>query len=223
MSLLVLDSPYGDSHSLPFRFRQRRFAFIQALIERTLQERGSCRILDVGGEAVYWDIAKDYLSQRNVHVTLLNLVKENAPSPQFSSVKGDATRLGDVADMTYDLVHSNSVIEHVGNWQAMMAMAHHVRRLAPRYFVQTPNFWFPIEPHVRAPFFHWLPEQVRCRILMNFDIGFAPRRQTVDHAMRDVQSMALLDRRQFAALFPDAQMHVERVLGLPKSLMAIRG
>ena len=196
---------------------------MQALIERTLQERGSCRILDVGGEAIYWDIAKDYLSERNVHVTLLNLTKESAPGPQFSSVKGDATELDHVPDMAYDLVHSNSVIEHVGNWQAMVTMARHVRRLAPRYFVQTPNFWFPIEPHVREPFFHWLPEQVRCHILMSFDIGFAPHRQTVDHAMRDVQSMTLLDRLQFAALFPDAQMHTERVLGLPKSLMAIRG
>ena len=223
MSLLVLDSPYYDTHSLPFRFRQKRFALVAALIEQTLRERGSCRILDVGGEAVYWEIAKDYLSERNVHVTLLNLTKESEPSAQFSSMKGDATSLGHVADMAYDLVHSNSVIEHVGNWQAMTAMAHHVRRLAPRYFVQTPNFWFPIEPHVRVPFFHWLPEQVRCRILMTFDVGFAPHRETVDHAMRDVQSMALLDRQQFAALFPDAAIHTERVLGLPKSLMAIRG
>lgn len=194
-----------------------------ALIEQTLRERGSCRILDVGGEAVYWDIAKGYIAERAVHITLLNLTSEPEPSAQFSSMRGDATSLDHIPDMAFDVVHSNSVIEHVGNWRAMTAMAYHVRRLAPCYFVQTPNFWFPIEPHVRVPFFHWLPEQLRYRILMIVDVGFARRRETVDHAMRDVQSMALLDRRQFAALFPDARIHTERVLGFSKSFMAIRG
>ena len=223
MSLLVLDSPYRDRQSMPFRFRQKRFAHVARLIDEILEEKGSCRILDVGGEAVYWQIAEDFIAERNVEITLLNLSLEHAPGPNFIAMRGDATKLDHLADNAFDLVHSNSVIEHVGSWQAMEAMANQVRRLAPRYYVQTPNFWFPIEPHMRAPLFHWLPEQLRYRILMNFDIGFAPRRHTVEHAMRDVQSIALLDRRQFAALFPDAAMETERVLGLPKSLMAIRG
>ncbi len=223
MPALVLDSPYKDSSSLPYRFRQKRFAMVKNLIDAILKERGACNILDVGGEAVYWNIAKDYLAGRNVHVTLLNRTLEDVPGPRFSAQVGDATRLDHLPDNSFDLVHSNSVIEHVGNWEAMMAMAGHVRRLAPRYYVQTPNFWFPIEPHMRAPLFHWLPEQLRYRILMRFDIGFAKRRGTVDHAMRDVQSIALLDRRQFAALFPDARIETERVLAMPKSLMAIRG
>jgi len=223
MSHTVLGSPYHDAQSLPFRFRQKRFRNVQQLIDRVLEERGSCRILDVGGEAVYWDIAKDYLHGRNVHITLLNLRGSGTSTPQFSSVDGDATKLGHLADMSFDLVHSNSVIEHVGNWNAMAAMAEHVRRLAPKYFVQTPYFWFPVEPHVRLPFFHWLPEQVRFRILMRFDVGFSLRRESVSHAMRDVQEMALLDKTQVAALFPDAEIRFERVLGLPKSLMAIRG
>ena len=57
---------------------------------------------------------------------------------------------------------------------------------------------------------------------MRCDVGFAARRETVDHAMRDVQGMALLDKRQLAALFPDADISFERVLGLPKSMMAVR-
>ena len=157
MSHMVLDNPYYDPRSLPFRFRQKRFHRVKQLIDRVLEERGACRILDVGGEAVYWNIAGDYLRERNVHITLLNLRPSDTPSAQYSSVRGDATRLGHLPDMSFDLVHSNSVIEHVGSWKAMTAMAGHVRRLAPRYFVQTPDFWFPFEPHVRLPVFHWLP------------------------------------------------------------------
>lgn len=223
MTMMVLDSPYKDRSSLPSRFRERRFAVVRQLIDAVLAERGSCTILDIGGEPDYWNIATDYLTDRNIHIELLNLVPQRAPGPQFATRVGDATRLGELADNSFDLVHSNSVVEHVGTWEAMAAMAHNVRRLAPRYYVQTPNFWFPFEPHVRLPIFHWLPEQLRFRILMHFDVGFAPRRSSVDHAMRDVQSMCLLDRRQLAALFPDARIEIERVLAMPKSLMAVRG
>ena len=222
MSLLVQGSPYEDSTSLPFRLRQKRFANVALIIDGILRERGACRILDVGGEELYWNIAKEYIAKRNIHITLVNLTAEPVSNAQFSSQVGDATKLDHLSDMSFDLVHSNSVIEHVGGWDAMSCMAGHIKRLAPKYFVQTPNFWFPFEPHVRLPFFHWLPEQARYRILMNVDTGFAKRRQTLDIAMRDVQGMALLDRRQFAALFPDAEIKIERFFGLTKSLMAIR-
>lgn len=219
---MVLKNPYADSSSLPFRFRQKRFAHVRELIDGIIAAKGSCRILDVGGETVYWNIAKDFIDSRNVHITLVNLEAPVVTHPKMASERGDATDLSQYADNSFDLVHSNSVIEHVGDWIAMRKMAANVRRLAPKYYVQTPYFWFPVEPHVRLPFFHWLPEQLRYRILMRFDVGFSKRRSTIDSAMEDIQRMVLLDGRQFAALFPDAEMRSERVLGVTKSLIAIR-
>ena len=40
---------YARPTSLPYKFRQKRFAAVRTLIERTLAEKGSCRILDIGG------------------------------------------------------------------------------------------------------------------------------------------------------------------------------
>ncbi len=114
------------------------------------------------------------------------------------------------------------MIEHVGSWANMSAMAGEVRRLAPRYYVQTPNFWFPLEPHFRTVGWHWLPEQVRCSLLMWRGFGFRQRAASVDEAMRSIQGCALINRRQMTALFPDARIVDERIYGVAKSLMAIR-
>lgn len=104
----------------------------------------------------------------------------------------------------------------------MRAMANEVRRLAPHYFVQTPNFWFPIEPHFRTAFFHWVPEQVRVRLLMARGWGFYLKCETVDDAMARIETARCLNKRQFSALFPDARIVQERYMGLTKSFMAIR-
>ncbi len=213
---------YGDTRSLAYQFRQKRFAEIRPLIDDIIARKGACRIADVGGTAYYWSIFGSYVADNPVEIDLYNL--EAAPSavPKIRSFVGDATRLDQIADDAYDFVHTNSVIEHVGNWDQMMRMAGHVRRIAPAYYVQTPNFWFPIEPHFRAPFFHWLPEQTRARMLMRFNLGFGGKRTTLDAAMRGVQSAVLIDRRQMQELFPDALIKSETVYGLSKSLMATR-
>jgi hypothetical protein len=114
------------------------------------------------------------------------------------------------------------VIEHVGSWHDMKAMAQEVRRLAPCYFVQTPYFWFPVEPHNSTLFFHWMPESTRVSLLMRRPRGRWGKAPDVDTAMRQIQSATLLDFRMLATLFPDATIHRERILGLTKSLVAIR-
>jgi hypothetical protein len=97
-------------------------------------------------------------------------------------------------------------------------MAAEVRRLAPQYFVQTPNIGFPVEPHFRLPFVHWLPEQARISVLQA--AGRIPRDPL--KATPAVQRIALLSKSQMQALFPDAIIWPEKVLGLTKSLVAIR-
>lgn len=218
----MIANPYRNPRSLPYKFRQRRFRHVKVLIEQILERKGKCRILDIGGEEIYWQIAGDFLDHNDIEVHLLNIDSSRGQGAKFVSLVGDAADLGHLDDNSYDLVHSNSVIEHVGTWDRMQAMAANVRRLAPAYFVQTPYFWFPFEPHFRCPVFHWLPEQVRYRLLLNFNLGFGGKRHSVDAAMRAVQSAVLLDRRQFATLFSDATVLHERFLLMTKSLMAIR-
>ncbi len=204
-------------------FRRRRFAMIEPIIRKVYEEKGSCSIIDVGGREEYWAPALDTLAACKARVTIVNLEQtQPRPGALFDFAFGDACNLSNYADGSFDLAHSNSLIEHVGHWGDMKRCAGEIRRVAKRYYVQTPYFWFPLEPHFRMPFFHWLPEQTRARLVMNFKIGYFNRASTLDQAMENVQSACLLDKRQMSSLFSDADVGFERVAGLPKSLVAIR-
>ena len=219
-----------DANSLSNRFRRKRDVRLRAVIDAIHASRGRVRILDMGGTLEYWSrVGLDYLRSRQVFVTVMNLEASEldptlADKELFETGVGDACNLTNVADDAYDLAHSNSVIEHVLTWDNMKAFAAETRRVAPFYYVQTPNFWFPIDPHFyKFPLYHWFPRPVRARILNTFPIAHVGRIKGVDGAFRVVDDARLLDSRQFRFLFPDAAISYERVAGLGKSLIAIRG
>ncbi|MDP3896894.1 MAG: class I SAM-dependent methyltransferase, partial [Mesorhizobium sp.] len=141
---------------------------------------------------------------------------------QFAFLQGSATDPALFAGRSFDLVHSNSVIEHVGVWRDMEMFAANTRRLAQRYYVQTPNYWFPYEPHFRFPGFQYLPERVRAALIMRWSLGFFPR--IMDRAEADdiIYHHRLLSTRQMARLFPDANVTHEKVAKLNKSIVAVR-
>jgi hypothetical protein len=203
-------------------FRRKRFShFLRVLDSIDVRDR-PIKILDVGGTQEYWTDKLEIMA-RPVEITLLNLEAAKIEQINFRSAAGDARSMPQFADGSFDVVHSNSVIEHVGRWTDMMAMANEIRRIASAYFVQTPYFWFPIEPHARTPLLHWLPETWRFRVVMAHKCGpFWSKAETVDQAMRTIQSSTLLDRAMFSALFPDAEIIPEKFMGLTKSLMALR-
>ena len=204
-------------------FRARRFPMIERMIAEIHADKGECRIIDVGGRQEYWDPIKPALARYNVHITVTNLEKTQPDGARhFAFEFANACDMSRYDTGAFDLAHSNSLIEHVGAWRDMSACAREMRRVGRAYYVQTPYFWFPLEPHFRTPFYHWLPEQVRARMLMRGKLGYIGRANSMDEAMTSVQSACLLDRRQFATLFPDAEVGFERVLGMAKSLIARR-
>lgn len=128
----------------------------------------------------------------------------------------------DFEDCAFDIVHSNSVIEHVGSWRRMVSFADEIRRVGKAVFVQTPYFWFPLEPHVNILGFSLLPRPIQRNILMRRKNGFIERAESVGDAMLSLEACQLLDRAQMRFLFPDAEIRTERFAGLSKSLIAIR-
>lgn len=200
-------------------FRRQRMKLFLSLVEG---RRGETRVLDIGGTPDYWRATRDLWGHLPLKFTIVNLGVEPSDDGPFAIRPGDACNLGEYADNSFDVVHSNSVIEHVGHWPQMAAMAGEVRRLAPTYYLQTPNFWFPVEPHYRMVGYHWLPELTRASILTRHRLGFRGPMRSFDVAMRDIQTVNLLTAAQLRVLFPDAAIRRERLFGLAKSLIAIR-
>lgn len=219
-----------DPQSFSAGFRAKRDIYVRELIVKAAGGRGQVAILDLGGTYDYWRrLGVDFLRANNATVTLVNheeaeFVKANPFGPDadlFATVVADACDLHQFRDNSFDFVHSNSLIEHLGTWDNMRACAREVRRLAPSYYVQTPYFWFPIEPHfAKAPCIHWFPRPLRALLLRTFPIAFSGKAPTLNRAFEIVDGAKLLNRRQFDSLFPDAAVTFEKWRGFRKSLLA---
>ncbi len=202
-------------------FRRKRFKFFIDYLQRSFPKK-PVRVLDLGGVIAYWEGVRDLWSHLDLEITIINLDARTFDRPPYFIRNGDGRGLTDYADGSFDIVHSNSVIEHVGHWSEMTAMANEIRRVGKRYFVQTPNYAFPYEPHYRTLFFHWLSESRRARMLVKHSRGFCDKMDSLSDAMLQVQAINLLTSSQVQALFPDARIHFETVYGLRKSIMAVR-
>jgi hypothetical protein len=217
---MLFDSEHPDS--LVTRMRVRRLRLLAELINDLPQP---VRVLDVGGTQHYWRLM-GWLDEGKpqLEVTVINIEHppdEFEPDPRVTIVHGNGCSMPQYSAGQFDLVFSNSVIEHVGDRAARRQMADEIKRLGPRYLVQTPNKYFPIEPHFLFPLFQFLPMGVRAWLLNHFRLGWMPRRGDKERARRIVESVDLLDRREMTELFPEATLHRER-FGLVKSFTAIK-
>lgn len=219
------NDPYKNRQSLEFGLRAKRFQHVQKLIQAILDERGQAEILDLGGTETYWLIGEEFI-RRNRHRLRFTMVNtepvQTEQTDLFDFVQGSATDRSLFSGRHFDLVHSNSVIEHVGGWRDFEDFAYNTRRLAPRYYVQTPNYWFAYEPHFRFPGFQYLPKRVRAALIMRFRLGFFSRIGTLEEATDIIEHHRLLSTGEMRRLFPDARVIHEKVAGLNKSIIAIR-
>jgi SAM-dependent methyltransferase len=189
------------------RWRERRYQrFLQLC-----QVQPSERILDVGAGA---GAALERFNTTNeiVAVDLNPLDSDWLKSDNVTVEVADGTKLP-FEDNAFPLVFSSSVIEHVPK-ELHEPFASEIRRVGQRYFVQTPNKWFPIEPHYQFPFFQFLPERLQRALNQRFTLGWQQKGSWED--------ITLLSARDLRRLFPDGEIHRERLFGLTKSLMVVR-
>jgi len=199
--------------------RRERFAFFMSLLNSI---DGHKEILDIGGTQEFWNLMTGG-NAGDVRVTLLNIEHQPVASSNFVSAKGDARSMPEFGDKSFDVVFSNSVIEHVGSYRDQRRMADEVMRVGRRWFVQTPNKRFPLEPHFLLPWFQYLPSGMRAWMVSRFDVGWYKRIPDYAAAKAEVDSIQLLTREKFVSLFPGSKLYVEKLGWLAKSFVAYGG
>jgi hypothetical protein len=201
--------------SLGDRRRTRRAGW---LVEQ-FPDLAEMSVIDLGGRLSSWENAL----VRPKHVHIVNLERETGDVPDWAEVDhGDACELPPaIRNRRYDLVFSNSVIEHVGGHERRLRLADAVHSLADSHWVQTPYRYFPIEPHWVAPGMQFLPLAVRRTIARRWPLGHTPPANDAE-ALESVLWVELLDRTQMRFYFPNSTLRVERFAGLTKSLIAVR-
>ena len=220
MNLLRRLADKTGRDSLASKLRRKRFRLFKELISRV--DKKPLSILDVGGTLDFWK-RMDFLAESGgVELTLLNIFKAESHYPHVTCVVGDGSDVKEFHDGQFDFVFSNSVIEHVGDFAVQKRMADEVRRVGNGYFVQTPNLYFPIEPHFLFPFFQFMPLGLKALLLRYFRIGWHWPTKDVQKARKTVGSVRLLRRAELAVLFPDGRIYEEKLFGLTKSFIAFR-
>ncbi len=202
--------------SLSHKLRTKRFEFFLSLINHLPRPLS---ILDIGGTTAFWE-AMDF-NNEGVSITLLNLSAQPIDRKGFISVSGDATNL-QYPNQSFDIVFSNSVIEHLFDRESQQKMAAEIQRVGKYYFIQTPNFWFPIEPHWVFPFFQYLPFPVRVFLTQHLTLGHIQKIRNKEDAEKQVAEIKLLSLREMQSLFPLANIHREKFFFLNKSFVAYK-
>ncbi len=218
-SLIDISNP----NSFRSKLRRKRIKHLVSFVEKVLEKnkKKEISICDIGGNYFYWNIFPfEKFADVTFTITLANIeeykiFKEiSKPNVKFHTLIADACDMNSIRDKQFDIAHSNSVIEHVGNWNRIKMMANEVKRIAEFYFIQTPNFGFPVEPHYVLPLVHWLPRSLQTPILMK------ARKLDFDKATKLFEENRMLTKREFWYLFKGSEFIIERFYLFPKSLIA---
>lgn len=220
--ILIHLANHKNRNSLSNNFRKKRFVLFKNLVHSL---GFPLKIIDVGGREIIWQQEGfcDPRMSENVKITLLNLESTKATHSNIKAVVGDARNMSQFVDGEFDIVFSNSVIEHVGNYEDQRQMANEIKRIGKRYFLQTPNRYFPIEPHFLFPFFQFLPLWFQIWLITHFHLGWRKKVSNKEEAIKCIYSVRLIDKKELIELFPNATIFEEKFLGLTKSFIVYNG
>jgi hypothetical protein len=209
----------SNPESFSNRMRTRRFKLFDSLaasLPRPL------RILDVGGTNEFWE-KRGWADRDDVCIHTLNLIAEEQKYRNIYPCSGDATNLSTFAEHSFDIAFSNSVIEHLFTLENQKHMASEVRRVGKAYWVQTPNYWFPMEPHFHIPGWQWMPLGMRVAMLRRWRCGWRGPCPDRVRAKELASEVRLLTRSELSAMFPGGRLVPEKFGPLTKSWMVIAG
>jgi hypothetical protein len=192
--------------------------------------RGPVRLVDLGGTVRFWEdwgLAKQPL----LDVTLINshgldISHANDPValPNIRRQRVDVLTLSGADLAQFDVIFSNSMIEHLPGPDAQRQLAQAIIDSGRPYFLQTPNKRSPVDPHFPSPlvpFFAAYPRRLQARLLCWSPLGSPSAASSLKAALARLENYHPLSTRDIRRLFPQAHVVVERPMGVPMSIIAM--
>lgn len=217
MNILRQLSDNANRQSLAHRFRKDRFVLFTEELNKLSRP---FRLLDIGGTQSFWQMM-DFELLEGSEIHLLNIFPVEVSLPGYYSIVGDGRDLQMFQDKSFDMVFSNSVIEHVGSYVEQKRMADEIQRVGKNFFLQTPNKYFPLEPHYHLPFFQFLPTKAKAWLHRHFALGWAEKAENNHMALIQAESVNLLTKQDLQTLFPSSKIVCEKFIFLSKSFLIV--
>lgn len=213
----------GLFSKLSYISRKRKLELFYKMIAPSEQTK----ILDVGGEvnprggsdlqfidSYPW---KKNLAAVNLSCEHISRIKEHYP--EIDARVKDALSLP-WPDKYFDVVYSNAVIEHVGDFAKQKQMATEIMRGGKSWFVTTPNRWYPFEFHLRLPFVTLLPWH---------SYLWLGRLLSYNHVKRKYMfgirhdTLRLMTAKELKHCFPKSRIIKQRVTFMAETLIVVGG
>lgn len=169
-------------------------------------------LLDVGGNVGYgfreiWNYFGSIIVI-DLNKKAMEVVKREVKHAEV--IVGDACNLP-LGDKSVDYVFSNALIEHIAEERRYL-FASEVKRVARKgYFITTPNYYFPYEPHYKMPFWQYLPEGIKKGLKEHFAVGH--------YRKGKYGRIGLLSTKELGELFPEAKVKGQRITIWPETLI----
>jgi len=216
-SYLLYNANQKNENSISSRQRKKRFEFF---LKYCSELHKPLKILDLGGSDYYWQ-SLNFTDNENYKIEILNIENQNTENfKNISFLKKDVRDLSFIKDKEYDLIYSNSLIEHLNNFDEQKKLAKEIQRTGKKYFIQTPNYYFPVEPHFLFPFFQFLSVDMKTKLISNFNLGWFEKQIDIVKARELANSIKLLKEKELKEIFPGCKIYKEKYFSLNKSFIA---
>lgn len=206
------------------RIREKRIS----LFRKFISDMGRpVTILDIGGTVDFWRLAHFgnlYCHNGGVvyccEITVLNIFEQKSEFMNIRCVVVDGTDLSRYEDNSFDVVFSNSVIEHVKDREKM---ASEMLRVGKSVFLQTPSNLCLIEPHFMMPLFQFYPDFLKALLIQRFALGRREKVKCYEDALEEAKSVKLLSRKELINLFNGCSVYTEKMFWIPLSYIVYKG
>ncbi|MBS1518260.1 MAG: class I SAM-dependent methyltransferase [Bacteroidetes bacterium] len=206
----------NNINSISYRLRNKRKEIFLEFISKF--ER-PVRILDLGGSGYFWKNL-NLVNLDDLRILLVNTEFQDVEKySNIEFINKDVRDLSAYGDKEFDLVHSNSLIEHLGKKEEQKKLAEEIQRIGRHYFIQTPNYYFPVEPHFMFPFFQFLPLKSRAGLLMKHNLGWFEKKENISEAEELAKSIRLLKKSELKEFFSGAEIYSEKYFLFTKSFI----